>query len=79
VLDPAISKAAVDAMFNGFELFRMGASFGGFESLAVTLNPTRQRTATRWTDGRVLRFHVGLEDPEDLIADLEAGVARLKG
>jgi len=52
-------------------LFGTGASFGGFESLLIPLDPRHYRTATPWThDGPLLRLHVGLEDPEDLIADL---------
>ena len=78
VLQP-VPKAAVDAMLNSLELFGMGASFGGFESLAIPMDPTRWRSATHWpADGPLVRIHVGLEDPEDLIADLEQGLAQLK-
>lgn len=77
VLRPA-PKAAVDAMLDGLELFGKGASFGGFESLAVPLEPARHRTVTTWPDrGPYIRVHVGLEDPGDLIADLERGFARM--
>ena len=55
----------------------MGYSWGGYESLIVPFNPIR--TAVAWTEpGPALRLHIGLEDPEDLIADLAAGLARLK-
>lgn len=78
VLHP-VPKAAVDAMLNSLELFGMGASFGGFESLAIPMDPTRWRSATRWpADGPLVRIHVGLEDPDDLIADLEQGLAQLQ-
>jgi cystathionine beta-lyase len=66
-------------MLDGLRLFRMGWSWGGFESLIIPENPQRTRTATRWeSPGPYLRLHVGLEDPEDLIADLEDGFARLR-
>jgi cysteine-S-conjugate beta-lyase len=56
----------------------MGASWGGFESLILPGDPAKLRTATTWDDpGQLLRVHAGLEDPADLIADLEAGFVRL--
>ena len=74
------SKAQVDAMLDSLELFGMGASFGGFESLAIPMNPKPFRSASRWkVDGPYLRLHVGLEDPQDLIEDLERGFASLNG
>lgn len=73
-----VSKAAVDAMLNDLELFGIGASWGGFESLAIPTNPGRLRTATTWRHtSPCIRLHIGLEDPEDLIADLAAGFERL--
>lgn len=70
------SDAALSAMFNGFALFGMGYSWGGFESLAVPFKPGR--TAVPWTrEGSCMRLHIGLEDPQDLIADLDAGFKRL--
>jgi cystathionine beta-lyase len=66
-------------MLDGLELFRMGASFGGFESLAIPMDPRPFRSATRWDHAApYLRLHVGLEDPDDLIADLAAGFDRLR-
>jgi cystathionine beta-lyase len=63
-------------MLDGLELYGMGASWGGFESLILPAEPIR--TATKWqAEGRLLRVHAGLEDPGDLIADLERGFARL--
>jgi cysteine-S-conjugate beta-lyase len=77
ILKPA-PRAAVAAMLDGLALFGMGYSWGGFESLIIPFNPTRYRTATRWTaEGPALRLHVGLDDSRDLIADLDAGFARL--
>jgi cystathionine beta-lyase len=59
-------------------LFGIGASWGGFESLIVLSHATR--TATRWKpEGPLLRLHIGLEDPADLIADLDAGFAYVSG
>jgi len=76
VLHP-VPKAAVDAMLNSLRLFGMGASFGGFESLAIPMDSTRLRHLTGSADNRYIRIHVGLEDPADLIADLEQGFAQL--
>jgi cystathionine beta-lyase len=77
LLNP-VPKAAVDAMLNSLRLFGMGASFGGFESLAIPMDSTRLRTLTKSPDSRYVRLHVGLEDPADLIADLEQGLGRLR-
>jgi cystathionine beta-lyase len=71
-------KAALAAMLDGLALFAMGYSWGGYESLIVPFDPHRARTAMPWTGGGTcLRLHCGLEDPDDLIADLNAGFARL--
>jgi cystathionine beta-lyase len=79
VLKP-VSKARIDAMLNGMRLFRMGFSWGGFESLILPTYPERTRTATRWeTQGPCLRLHIGLEDADDLVEDLAVGLARLRG
>lgn len=77
VLNPA-SDTAVAAMLDGLRLFGMGYSWGGYESLVVPFDARPYRTATRWApEGPALRLHIGLEDPADLIADLDAGFARL--
>ncbi len=71
-------KEAVAAMIDGYEHFKLGGSFGGYESLVLPMRVDKMRTATTWDpSGPGVRFHVGLEDPEDLIADLEAGFERL--
>ena len=71
------SERAVAAMVDGLRLFKIGASFGGFESLVVPARPVR--TAKPWqASGFLLRLHVGLEAVEDLITDLEAGLSRLR-
>jgi cystathionine beta-lyase len=75
-----VAKARVDAMLDGMRLFRMGWSWGGFESLIIPANVERaKRTIRRDARGPYLRLHVGLEDAQDLIADLEDGFARLRG
>lgn len=72
------SGRAVAAMLEGFRLFKIGASFGGFESLVLPARPAENRTARPWREqGILLRLHVGLEAVEDLIADLQAGFDRL--
>lgn len=68
---------AVAAMLNALRYFGHGASWGGFESLVTYPKPAKLRTATRWSSGPLLRLHVGLEDPADLIADLQAGFEHL--
>jgi cysteine-S-conjugate beta-lyase len=77
VLKRDITRPAIDAMLDGMELFGIGASWGGFESLILPGHPERLRSVKPWQDGAVLRLHAGLEDREDLIADLERGFARL--
>ena len=77
VLKPA-SHDALAAMLDGLDLFGMGYSWGGYESLILPFDPSTYRTATRWqVEGPSLRLHVGLEDIDDLKADLDAGFARL--
>jgi cystathionine beta-lyase len=72
------SPAAVAAMIDGMKYFALGFSWGGFESLIAPSAPKTMRTAVPWTEGEPsLRLHVGLEDPADLIADLEQGLGRL--
>jgi cysteine-S-conjugate beta-lyase len=78
VLKDGFAKRAVDAMLDGMELFGLGFSWGGFESLLVAVYPQLLRTAVKWQSGPCLRLHAGLEDPGDLVADLEAGFKRLK-
>jgi cystathionine beta-lyase len=77
VLKP-VTQARLAAMLDGLSLFGMGYSWGGFESLILPFDPSAYRTATTWrAEGPALRLHVGLEDIDDLKADLEAGFARL--
>jgi cysteine-S-conjugate beta-lyase len=79
VLKEGTAKPAIAAMLDGMELYGMGASWGGFESLILPVHPERLRSATPWTEGPVLRLHAGLEDTEDLIADLARGFDRMNG
>ena len=78
ILKEGYSRAALAGMLDGLNLYGMGASWGGFESLIVPANPAENRTATKWDEnGQLLRVHAGLEDIEDLISDLGAGLDRL--
>ena len=66
-------------MLNGLELFGIGASWGGYESLAIPFDCTAYRTATTWNPGGpAIRLNIGFEDVEDLKADLDRGFARLR-
>ncbi|RIA55897.1 cystathionine beta-lyase [Dichotomicrobium thermohalophilum] len=77
ILHPA-SREAVAAMLDGLKLFGLGFSWGGFESLVVPFDPSSYRSATTWNpEGPALRFHIGLEDVDDLKKDLAAGFERL--
>jgi cystathionine beta-lyase len=78
VLKPVPQQAA-NAFINALTLFGIGASWGGFESLAIPFDCTPFRTATKWTaEGPAIRIHIGLEDVGDLIADLEKGFAAMR-
>ncbi|MGB6534714.1 MAG: cystathionine beta-lyase [Xanthobacteraceae bacterium] len=77
VLRPAPQKA-VHAFLDSLTLFGIGASWGGYESLAIPFDCTALRTVTCWTPGGpTVRLHIGLEAVEDLLADLERGFAVL--
>ena len=77
VLKP-VPKKAYHAFVDTLELFGIGASWGGYESLAIPFDCAPLRTATRWEPGGpTVRFHIGLEAVEDLLADLERGFAAL--
>jgi cystathionine beta-lyase len=70
------TQAAADALLDSLSLFSIGYSWGGFESLAMIADPKPVRSATSWeVDGHLVRLHIGLEDPSDLIDDLEKGFA----
>jgi cystathionine beta-lyase len=78
VLAKPYTKDALARMLDGMELFKMGYSWGGYESLILPADPSHFRTAVPWkAPGPLIRLHAGLEDPDDLIADLAAGFRRL--
>jgi cystathionine beta-lyase len=73
------SRAQLAALIEGLEYFALGYSWGGYESLIVPANLRHARTTRAWTGGPLLRLHIGLEDPADLISDLAQGLQRMKG
>jgi cystathionine beta-lyase len=78
-LHPA-PEAKVTAFINALKLFGIGSSWGGFESLAIAAHKEvlRTRSVAPWSaDAPLIRLHIGLEDPDDLIEDLERGFAAL--
>ncbi|WP_366654401.1 cystathionine beta-lyase [Fodinicurvata sp. EGI_FJ10296] len=78
VLKP-VDAAAVARMIDEMDLFSIGFSWGGYESLIVPQNPESHRRTVPWTaEGPLIRLHIGLEDVDDLIEDLEGGFTRLK-
>ncbi len=78
VLAKRHDEAALARMLDGMELFKMGYSWGGYESLILPADPAPFRTAAPWqAPGPLIRLHAGLEDADDLIADLEASFTRL--
>ncbi len=77
ILRPA-GRPQVAAFVNALQLFGIGSSWGGFESLVTAPHPEKVRSATTWKPGGpVIRLHIGLEDPADLIADLGQAFSRL--
>lgn len=77
VLAPGIDEARFHAFIDGLRLFGRGYSWGGFESLLIPALPERTVRPDQYA-GRLFRIGAGLEDPADLIADLDAGFARLR-
>ncbi len=72
-------RAALAAMVDGFELFSMGWSWGGFESLALPISPGKIRTAVPWDEpGPMLRLHIGLEGTDDIKRDLSKALQRFR-
>ena len=72
-----VSKEKLAAFLDRLEHFALGYSWGGFESLAVPANLRGARSVRPWTGGPLVRLQIGLEDPQDLIADLERGLERM--
>jgi len=78
VMNGASGKQAA-AFVNALEFFGIGSSWGGYESLVTVAHAEKHRTATKWDPGGpTLRLHIGLEDPDDLVADLEQALAKMK-
>jgi cystathionine beta-lyase len=73
----ACSREAFAAFMNGLQCFGMGFSWGGYESLIVPSKLHRSAKPFE-AEGPLIRIHAGLEDADDLIADLDAGFARLR-
>ena len=71
MLRPPCTIAHANAFTDALRLFGIGASWGGFESLALTY----PQGIRGWQGGALIRLHVGLEDPADIIADLGRGLA----
>jgi cysteine-S-conjugate beta-lyase len=77
VLKP-VEATRVHAMLEAYAIFSMGFSWGGFESLVVChTNPLNRTHPKSYPDGPIVRYGIGLEDVEDLIADLERGFMAL--
>lgn len=77
ILKP-LARDRLARMLDGLQYFGMGASWGGYESLLIPTEPSQLRTATEWKPGgQTMRMNVGLEEPDDLIADLERGFMRM--
>jgi cystathionine beta-lyase len=73
-----VPKAALAAFYDNLSLFGIGASWGGYESLAMPANPHHSRTASGGSASHALvRLYAGLEDPVDLLRDLEHALARM--
>lgn len=73
-----VDEARLKAMFESYALFSMGFSWGGYESLIIPCDDNITRTAKPWkAEGPLVRLSIGLEHPDDLIADLTQGFARL--
>ena len=80
VLKPGPGRDRIAAMLDGMRLFSMGWSWGGYESLVIPVDLDKLRTVSRFdAPGPCLRLAIGLDDPDDLIADLAAGFERLGG
>lgn len=76
---PKAERPAIAAMMDGMELYSMGYSWGGYESLMLPIDPRKSRHAVPWTEeGNLFRLHAGFEDLDDLKSDLDAGLKRYR-
>lgn len=71
------STRQLAAMLDDYAHFGLGYSWGGFESLVAPAHIGNARTVQPWRGGPLVRYHIGLEDVDDLIRDLETGFSRL--
>jgi cystathionine beta-lyase len=79
VFNPEFSAAAIVAMIDALQIFGIGASWGGYESLVLPTTGTITRSAgTGVFEGEIARFHIGLENIDDLIADLDQALAVMR-
>jgi cysteine-S-conjugate beta-lyase len=79
ILDKKYSKEAIAKMVDNMQIFGIGASWGGFESLIMPIDPSSIRTASKWPhENSCIRIYAGLEDAGDIINDLEKGLERLR-
>ena len=79
LLQPRYTEADAFRFVDSLKLFGIGASWGGYESLALPTNASVVRRVTPGLSAQAVRLHIGLEEVADLIADLEQGLARLEG
>jgi cystathionine beta-lyase len=75
--DEGLLARQMAALANHRRFFRIGYSWGGYESLIMPARLNGLRTVQPWTGGPLVRLHIGLEEPADLIADLQAGFAAM--
>ena len=78
VLKKQYEQDQVAKMLDNMSIFKMGYSWGGFESLIVPYDTKPPRSANPWTDGQLIRIHAGLEAIEDMIEDFSEGFVRLR-
>lgn len=78
-LNAGFSPAAIAALCEGRRHFGIGFSWGGYESLIVAGQIQSLRTVQPWQSGQLIRVHIGLENPDDLIADLDQGLQAMRG
>jgi cystathionine beta-lyase len=77
LFQPRYTEADIFRFVDGLKLFGIGASWGGYESLALPSGPSINRAVMPPLPGQAVRLHVGLEDVADLLADLEQGLSLL--
>jgi hypothetical protein len=74
----ADTPAALAALVERRRFYRIGYSWGGYESLIMPARLNGVRSVQPWNGGPLIRLHVGLEDTQDLIDDLDAGLAAMR-